>query len=147
MITPEHVLDEITNGPYAEKLMTMVRREVATAIDDTMRFTRPLMSWTLGAREYQRLRSDAEREVIARMPAILERLTGYAQRRMAVRETLVERLQSLTPEQFESMLRPAFEEDEWILIAVGAALGFAAGWIQLMFVFSSVFEQHFGALW
>ncbi|MGB7755162.1 MAG: DUF445 family protein [Salinisphaera sp.] len=147
VITPEHILDEIMNGPYAEKLMTMVRREVATAIDDTMRFTRPLMSWTLGAREYQRLRTDAEREVVARMPAILERLTGYAQRRMAVRETLVERLQSLTPEQFESMLRPAFEEDEWILIAVGAALGFAAGWIQLIFVFSSVFEQHFGALW
>ncbi|MGN8158723.1 DUF445 domain-containing protein [Salinisphaera sp. RV14] len=146
VITPEHILDEITNGPYADKLQAIVRREVGAAIDDTMRYARPLMSWALAAREYQRLRADAEGEVVARMPAILERLTGYAQRRMAVRETLVARLQSLTPEQFESMLRPAFEEDEWILIAVGAALGFAAGWIQLVFVFSRVFEQHFGAL-
>lgn len=147
VITPEHILDELLNGPYAEKFMAMVRREVAGAIDDTLRFTGPLMNWTLGAREYAQLKADAEREVIARMPGLLERLTGYTQRRMGVRETLIERLQSLTPERFESMLRPAFEEDEWILIAVGAALGFAAGWVQLIFVFSSVFEQHFGALW
>ncbi|MES1955504.1 DUF445 domain-containing protein [Salinisphaera hydrothermalis] len=147
VITPEHILDEITHGPYADKLMAMVRREVGATVDDTLRVARPLMNWTLGEHEYQRLRRDAEQEVVARMPALLERLTGYAKQRMAVRETLIERLQSLTPAQFESMLRPAFEEDEWILIAVGAALGFAAGWIQLVFVFSSVFEQHFGALW
>jgi hypothetical protein len=32
------------------------------------------------------------------------------------------------------MLRAAFKEDEWLLIGVGAALGFVAGWIQLLVV-------------
>ncbi|MGB1579944.1 MAG: hypothetical protein ACPHER_00385, partial [Nevskiales bacterium] len=30
-------------------------------------------------------------------------------------------------EKFEGMLRPAFQEDEWMLIAAGAALGFFVG--------------------
>jgi hypothetical protein len=29
-------------------------------------------------------------------------------------------------------LRPAFQEDEWIVIFLGGVLGFVAGWIQLM---------------
>ncbi len=33
------------------------------------------------------------------------------------------------------MLRPAFEQDEWILIAVGAALGCLVGLFQLTFMF------------
>ena len=40
---------------------------------------------------------------------------------------LVERMRQLSPRKFEGMLRPAFEEDEWILIAVGAGLGLAVG--------------------
>jgi len=31
----------------------------------------------------------------------------------------------------ESLLRPAFPQDEWILIAVGAALGFPVGELQV----------------
>ena len=41
--------------------------------------------------------------------------------------TLVERMQKLSPEEFEGMLRPAFKEDEWSLIIVGAVLGFCWG--------------------
>ena len=65
---------------------------------------------------------------------------------MAIQDTLVSRLQQLTPRQFEGMLRPAFEEDEWILIAVGAALGLMVGWFQLVVLFSSVFTERFGSL-
>ena len=41
-------------------------------------------------------------------------------------------LATLPPDEFEGMLRPAFKEDEWILIAVGAALGFVVGVLQLV---------------
>ena len=44
-------------------------------------------------------------------------------------------MQQLSPRKFEGMLRPAFEEDEWILIAVGAGLGLAVGVFQFMVLF------------
>ena len=40
----------------------------------------------------------------------------------------------LSPEEFEGMLRPAFKEDEWSLILVGAALGFLVGEMQIHFM-------------
>ena len=39
-------------------------------------------------------------------------------------------MQELTPEEFEGVLRPAFKQDEWILITVGAVLGFLVGELQ-----------------
>jgi hypothetical protein len=40
----------------------------------------------------------------------------------------------LPPTDYALMLRSAFKEDEWLLILIGAFLGFIAGWLQLLLV-------------
>ena len=144
ILTPQNIVEEILNGPYADKLFALVQKEVKQAIDDSASLARPFVTWTLGSEDYAHIKADAVREVVARMPATLSHVTGYAHDAMAIQETLTSRLQELPPRQFEGMLRPAFEEDEWILIAVGAALGLAVGWFQLIVLFSSVFMERFG---
>jgi uncharacterized membrane protein YheB (UPF0754 family) len=52
----------------------------------------------------------------------------------AIEELIAARMAELPPEEFIDLLRPAFEEDEWMLIMLGAVLGFAAGWLQLVVV-------------
>ena len=49
--------------------------------------------------------------------------------------------QELSIEEFENLLHPAFEQDEWILIAVGAALGFLVGEMQV-FVMEHLAKTH-----
>lgn len=44
-------------------------------------------------------------------------------------------MQGLSPAEFEGVLHPVFEEDEWKLILVGAALGAAVGVFQLYVLF------------
>ena len=39
------------------------------------------------------------------------------------------------PEEFEGVLRPAYEADEWKLILTGSLLGMGAGFMQLYYVF------------
>lgn len=146
ILTPQNILEEILTGPYAEKLFALVQAEVQRAIDSSASVARPFVTWTLGNEDYERIKAEAVREVVARMPETLSHMTGYAHDAMAIQETLISRLQNLTPLQFEGMLRPAFEEDEWILIAVGAALGLAVGWFQLIVLFSSVFTERFGGV-
>jgi hypothetical protein len=51
---------------------------------------------------------------------------------MDLANTLACQLEVLPPPDFEDMLRPAFKEDEWILILVGAALGCCVGIGQLI---------------
>jgi len=41
-------------------------------------------------------------------------------------------MKELSPHEFERLLRPAFEQDEWILIATGAVLGFLVGEGQVL---------------
>ena len=44
--------------------------------------------------------------------------------------TLKTNLRRLTPQEFERVLHPVFEEDELTLVFVGAVLGGAVGWAQ-----------------
>ena len=146
VLTPRALVDEILYGPYADKLNAIVRHEVATAVDEALSRMRPLIGWALGEADYAALKTRAGEETVARMPRVLADAEPYFQRALRIRETLTERLTALNPRAFEAMLRPAFEEDEWILVAVGAALGLAVGWFQLVVVFSDVFVARFGAL-
>ncbi len=41
-------------------------------------------------------------------------------------------MQQLDEQQFEALIRPAFQQDEWILISVGALLGFVMGEVQAL---------------
>ena len=50
-------------------------------------------------------------------------------------ELLRERMADLPPEEFQDLLRPCFQEDEWKLILMGGVLGLLAGLAQLVFVF------------
>jgi uncharacterized membrane protein YheB (UPF0754 family) len=56
---------------------------------------------------------------------------------MDIRNVLVDKMKELEPEEFEGLLRPAFQQDEWILIATGAILGFCIGEAQ------SLLLEHF----
>jgi hypothetical protein len=44
-------------------------------------------------------------------------------------------MQKMPPDEFQDLLRPCFQEDEFKLILTGAVLGFLAGWGQLVLVF------------
>jgi uncharacterized membrane protein YheB (UPF0754 family) len=57
-------------------------------------------------------------------------LPAYLQRELDVEATLRDRLESLSPKDFVSILRPVFQAEEWRLTAIGAGLGAVAGLIQ-----------------
>ncbi|QHS10322.1 hypothetical protein GT972_09365 [Sinimarinibacterium sp. NLF-5-8] len=40
-------------------------------------------------------------------------------------------MKALSEDEFEGLLRPAFKQDEWILITVGAVLGALVGEMQV----------------
>jgi hypothetical protein len=51
-----------------------------------------------------------------------------------IRDTIVLKMREMTADDFEQLLRPAFKQDEWKLIAVGAVLGFLVGELQTLLV-------------
>ncbi|MDX1497840.1 MAG: hypothetical protein R3352_09815, partial [Salinisphaeraceae bacterium] len=74
----------------------------------------------------------AVERVVAAAPEMVKGVDAYAHEAMDLTNVLSSRLEKLPPDEFEGMLRPAFQEDEWLLIAVGAALGFCVGVGQVL---------------
>lgn len=57
----------------------------------------------------------------------------YTNAKLGLEATLIERMNRLTPTEFEQVLHPIFQEDELTLILAGGVLGAIAGALQLWF--------------
>jgi uncharacterized membrane protein YheB (UPF0754 family) len=78
---------------------------------------------------------DAVVEYLAKQfPAHQAQLEAFATERLGVATTLETALTALPKDQFERVLRGIFEEDEWILVALGGVLGGAIGTVQGLLV-------------
>ncbi|GLD96886.1 hypothetical protein PINS_up005569 [Pythium insidiosum] len=53
---------------------------------------------------------------------------------MDLEATLREKMKTLTSSQFEQLLHPIFQEDEWKLVLMGGVLGLVIGFLQAFFI-------------
>ncbi|BDD81346.1 hypothetical protein TPB0596_11090 [Tsukamurella pulmonis] len=73
-------------------------------------------------------------DFVAAMPVMLADANDYLDARLDIRTTMVHKMAAMTPDEFEGVLRPAFQADEKTLIMVGAILGFLVGELQVLMV-------------
>lgn len=73
-------------------------------------------------------------EFVAVLPTVLHDSFGYLDDRLQIEALMSDKMAEMTPEQFEGVLRPAFQADERTLIMVGAVLGFLVGELQVLLV-------------
>lgn len=130
IITPANIWHAVLQGPSSDRLFTLVQRHVEQMVDEQAGLARPLVAFAIGSRQYQDMKKSVTQKLLETLPETLKHVENYAEGAMNVRNTLMERMQRLTPVEFEGMLRPAFKEDEWSLIIVGAVLGFLVGELQ-----------------
>jgi len=130
IITPRAIMDGVLRGPLSDKLFAMVHKHVQRAVDEQAGAIRPLVVLSIGSREYQQIKKQVAERMMVVMQETASQVEKYAYDAMDVQNTLIVKMQQLNEEQFEHLIRPAFEQDEWILIACGAALGFLVGELQ-----------------
>lgn len=134
LLTSSHLLEELFTGTHSARVIDLVNRHVTREIDIEAGIVRPLVVYAIGGEKYQMLKSKVAERIMDRLPETMKSMESYAEDAMDIRHTLITRMQRLSPEEFESMLRPAFKEDEWSLIIVGAVLGFLVGEMQILFM-------------
>ncbi|MBL0231716.1 MAG: DUF445 family protein [Moraxellaceae bacterium] len=134
LLTPANMMEELFRGALSDRIMELIQRNVREMIDAQTGSIRPLVVYAVGSQKYIEMKNVVTEKILAKLPETMKHMESYAEDAMDVRNTLVERMQRLSPEEFEGMLRPAFKEDEWSLIAVGAALGFLVGELQVTFM-------------
>ncbi|PXY31050.1 DUF445 domain-containing protein [Prauserella muralis] len=134
IITPHNVIEAVLRGPLSDKVVGLIQRQVDDELARQASFAKPLVVMAVGSRRYQEMKLRISELIMARLPETMHYIEDYASDAMDIRNTLVAKMRDLDSDEFEGLLRPAFQQDEWILILTGALLGALCGELQVQVV-------------
>jgi uncharacterized membrane protein YheB (UPF0754 family) len=132
IVTPSTVINAVLKGPLSDRVFNMVQKQVQRAVDDQAGVAKPFVVFAVGSSKYRDMKKLVAKEIMTRLPETMKHIEKYAGDAMDLENTLAVKMTELNAEEYEALLHPAFEQDEWILITVGAALGFLVGEMQVL---------------
>ena len=131
----EKIFQNLFEGPGRDKLFLILQKHTHVQMDEVGGLFNPMVRKVIGPGQYFEMKNKVSRELMDILPEAMSYSYDYLDEALDIRDTLRENLHALPPEEYENILRTPFQEDEWILVAVGGGLGFVAGVIQLIFIF------------
>lgn len=133
LITLKSIMTEMMYGSRKDKTRRILKRHINTIMESPL--VRTSLQMSIGMKEYARLKSDLiDRSIEITMGPISNPVLNQS-RADKIFTMFRDRIRALTPKEFQNLLRPAFQEDEWILIVLGGVTGFIAGLIHLFVAF------------
>ncbi|GAS97899.1 uncharacterized protein RMCC_4864 [Mycolicibacterium canariasense] len=138
LFSAEILFDGVLRGPGADKLFALVAKEVDAAIDAQTGMAKPLVQFAVGTERYNAVKNSLVHMVLEKLPTTLHEAQDYAMNALDLEQTIIDKMSQLSNEEYESILRPVFKDDEPTMIAVGAILGGVVGEIQVQLI------EHFG---
>ncbi|MCP4238749.1 MULTISPECIES: DUF445 domain-containing protein [Marisediminitalea] len=131
LINPKNITHMILHGSGSAQLLELIELHVNDAIERYVAIAQPYFALGVGSENYFKMKSMAVKRLFEDSDKYLYYAFDYANEALRVGDDLCERMQALSSEEFEGVLRPAYQQDEWKLIVTGAILGMAAGFAQL----------------
>lgn len=133
LITLKSIMTEMMYGKRNLKTRRIIKRHVNEMMETPL--VRTSLQLAIGPTEYAKLKSDLiDRSIELTMVPVSDPAFN-ASRAQKIFTMFRDRIRLLTPHEFQNLLRPAFHEDEWILIVLGGVTGFGAGLIHLFVAF------------
>jgi uncharacterized membrane protein YheB (UPF0754 family) len=118
-------------GVYQARTRALAHKHIRRALDGNL-ITRTLAQVTLGFRGYSELKDEVAQRALQVSLQPLQEEHFSTERAGAIQSMIGQRLQGMSSAEFQDVLRPVFQEDEWILIAIGGFLGVLAGLLQIL---------------
>lgn len=138
IITVRNIITNMLYGSKSAYTQEVIKKYIRTVVDQVVGIAKPVVQLTVGIQEYLKLQESATQKAMFITPPALEDPEFNKERAEVVKNLIRQRMEALSPEEFQNLLRPAFQEDEMKLILLGAALGFIAGMAQLFLVFGGL---------
>jgi uncharacterized membrane protein YheB (UPF0754 family) len=135
VVTLRNMGDELLRGAQSDRTRRLIQARLRPAVDRGLGMTSPAVRVAVGRRQYDAIRESLAAEAVEYTVTPLRDPEFNRRQSDAVQALLVERMRELPPTDFAELLRSGMREDEWLLILLGAALGFLAGSGQIAFLF------------
>jgi uncharacterized membrane protein YheB (UPF0754 family) len=130
VMTVPNIVDGILRGPRSDRLVALIQRIVQRTVDEQAAVAKPLVSVLIGPRRFQEMKHAAADKAMTYLSSTVLHAKDYATSALDVADTIERRMRGLSRVEYERLLRPAFRQDEWKLIAVGAIIGALVGELQ-----------------
>lgn len=131
LVTARKMLEFVMQRDEIVKtVLEIFQSHIDTAVDKTTGAVRPVVSAVAGKDILKDIKEDIVEEIIKELPNHCRSIEEYMDKRFNLVETMSYRLSRLPPDQFEGMLHPVFQEDEWMVLLLGGVLGVTVGILQ-----------------
>jgi uncharacterized membrane protein YheB (UPF0754 family) len=135
LMTSENIIGAVLHGSGSEQLLELIELHVNDAIERYVAIAQPYFGLGVGSENYFKMKDLAVKRIFDDSEKYLLYMHEYADKALNIGDDLRDKMNALTPEEFEDVLRPAYKQDEWKLILTGAVLGGIAGVLQLFYIF------------
>lgn len=130
IVTLTNVANQMINGPDGDRTKRLIADIISPAVDEAVGMVRPMLrAATMG--KFDDIRDQVASQAVDHTVTTLLDERFSKERAAGLQVLLASRMKELSYKDFALMLRSAFQQDEWLLILVGALLGFGAGVLQL----------------
>lgn len=135
LMNSENIIKAVYHGSGSDQLFELLELHVNDAIERYVAIAQPYFGLGVGSENYFKMKELAAKRLFDNSEKYLLYMHDYANDALNIGPDLREKMQALSPTEFEGVLRPAYQQDEWKLIVTGAVLGGIAGVLQLVYVF------------
>ncbi len=135
ILTLQRLFYAMLYGPRAARTEELIKKHVLPLAEGTVAGYREIIGLAVSDARWEEIRGAIGAKAVAVSSDPFDHWTFNRERAEILEGELRERMERLSPEQFQDLLRPCFQEDEMKLILAGAVLGLLAGLAQLVFVF------------
>ncbi|AXV09383.1 hypothetical protein DVS28_a4722 [Euzebya pacifica] len=133
VVNLQNIGQEFMTGRRSDRTKAMIASALRPAIDGAVGPLRRAVRLAVGPAQYDAIKESMATEALDYTLVPLSDPEFNASQAKELEDLLTERMKALPPHDFAELLRTAVEEDEWMLMFIGAVLGFAAGVLQTAF--------------
>ncbi len=131
VITLENIGDFLLDGPRGDRTRQMLAEAMRPAIDNAAGPVRGAVRVAVGRKNFDNIREAMAVEAVDRTIKPFKDPEFSRQQASKIYDLIVKRTKELPPRDFAEMMRAAIREDEWMLYAHGAIMGFGGGLLHL----------------
>lgn len=136
ILTPANLLRIITEGEAGTKIARLVLTKVGERVDQAKPMVEMMVQTEVTDEQLDAVKWMVVQRVGQAVPELQPEVEAYLEKRLGVAELVETKLSAMPKLEFERLLRGIFEQDEWILIAIGGALGAGVGLLQGLAILS-----------
>mmetsp|Transcript_46030 Transcript_46030/g.103538 ORF Transcript_46030/g.103538 Transcript_46030/m.103538 type:complete len:473 (-) Transcript_46030:173-1591(-) len=130
VLSAKYLIPAVITGRCSDVLFELVHKHVQASCDSYAGISRPVIKLVSGREKYDRCKRLVGERIIASLPDTMIHVERYMDSAMDLENLLRDRMTSLSSREFEDLLHPVFQEDEWKLVLMGGALGVIVGFMQ-----------------